>query len=241
VTFLCNAQLGLSLAIEYLEAFENEMHHAFKEEIKQKKMQPIRACAGIAMVKMHYPFSRAYDLSERLCKSAKGYVRKDIGSDLSALDWHFATSGLSGSLRAIRDREYKVSLKDSKDDLLTMRPLLLYERLGDQSGRFWRQSPQARQEQKTEKGMMNVLYEFQNLEKWTKRRNKVIGLRQPLRQGPDATEKYRFDFDLPELPAIVPGSSKAQETGWTDRCVYFDAIELLDHYVPLQPKKENKA
>lgn len=209
VTFLCNAQLGVSLAVEYLQEFEKQAKKICEKDLF--------ACAGIAMVKMHYPFARAYSLSAQLCSSAKKYLRKEKGIEASGLDWHFATSGLSGSLASIRQREYTVA-----SGRLNMRPLLLRKDHKDQSGRYWLD------------GVEQILHKFQEEDgEWALHRNKLIGLRTVLRQGPDATEKYRKDFELPDLHELLSGT-QAKSTGWSgNQCVYFDAIELLDHYVPL--------
>ncbi|KAA3613930.1 MAG: hypothetical protein DWQ05_16790 [Calditrichaeota bacterium] len=216
VTFLCNAQLGVAMAAEYLKEFEEQT-----ETIIGKRLF---ACAGVAMVKMHYPFSRAYDLSESLCNSAKTFIRKEKNNkDASALDWHFATSGLSGSLQAIRQREYT-----TPDGQLYLRPLALQKAVTDQTGRYWLE------------GIQQVLHEFQAEEKdngkWAKHRNKLIGLRVALREGLQAVEKYRCDYELPNLPELLPGKN-ATDTGWSgNQCYYFDAIEMLDHHVSLEKK-----
>ncbi|RIK82030.1 hypothetical protein DCC62_00925 [candidate division KSB1 bacterium] len=214
VTFLCNAQLGLALATVYLKAFEYETK---KEE---RNLRAMHACAGIAMVKMHYPFARAYALSEQLAGNAKKFVREEAKEDCSALDWHFALSGLSGSLGAIRKREYE----RSNGDKLYLRPVRLYKKDDtDQHGRYWID------------GIERVIHEFQNDEKWEKRRNKVKGLREHLRLGPLEVEKYCFEYALPALPELIAG----EKHGWAgDRCVYFDAIELMDHHVPLKAVEE---
>ncbi len=228
VTFLCNGQLGVSLAAAYLDAFERET-----QELGLKNMY---ACAGVGIVKMHYPFARAYTLSEELAGSAKKYVRKEYSEDdCSALDWHFGVSGLSGSLGSIRRREYIVWWKfkteeEKRQDKvsqknLCMRPIRLYAADGDQSGRYW------------EDGLEQVIREFNSAVPWVESRNKVIGLREPLRSGPKATEQYRKNYALASLPAILPGNEAHRIVGWNgDRCVYFDAIELLDHYVPVEVK-----
>ena len=210
VTFLCNAQLGLSVATAYLAEFE--------KAAAQHGLDDTHACAGVAMVKMHYPFARAYALSSQLCDSAKSYVRKEFpNQDQSALDWHFAISGLSGSLDAIRQREYTVS-----NGSLLMRPLRLREG-NEQDGRYW------------ENGIAKVIETFQQDVIWTKRRNKVKGLREPLRSGPLAVASYRRNYRLQPLPALLPGDTQHCENGWSGKqCVYFDAIELLDHHVPLR-------
>lgn len=203
VTFLSNGQIGVELAAMYLTEFE-------------KQTSDYHACAGVSIVKMHYPFSRANKLAEELTHNAKKLV-KDSGQDFSALDWHFAQSGLSGSLDVIRRREYR-SLDDKP---IYLRPVTL--KTGVTS---WEK-------------LKSVILEFQT--EWAEKHNKVIGLRESIRKGPTYAQKYIQDFDLytdkTKLPDIA--AEEAQKTGWADgKCYYFDAIELLDHYVSLEPKRE---
>jgi hypothetical protein len=218
VTFLAAGPLGLSLAATYLEAFEEETATAFAKEIGQGE-PAMHASAGVAIVKSHYPFSRAYDLSEELTKSAKRSVREWNEGDQSALDWHFALTGLGGDLRAIREREYRMV----DDGGLLMRPLRLRATALQQDGRYWLD------------GVERVINDFQTGSSWKDRRNKVKGLMQAIAVGPDEARSYREIYDLPELPELLPGDPTARRTGWAgERCVYFDALELLDHHVPLQ-------
>jgi hypothetical protein len=199
VTFVCNGSIGVSLAVEYLKAFHGEA--------EKLGLKDLFASAGVGIVKMHYPFARAYTLSEQLTLSAKSLTHTD---DCSALDWHFAQSGLSGSLDAIREREYTSDLGHS----LVLRPLTL-----DRGDRSWEK-------------VQAVLNGF-NDDYWSRKHNKVIGLREPLRKEEDAVKQYRLDFDLKELPDIT--GPDAREAGWTDStCWYFDAVELLDHHIPLE-------
>ena len=209
VTFLCNGQIGVSAAVAYLEAFERETAKlGFKD---------MHARAGITIVKMHYPFARAYKLSEELAGSAKRFIKTDTAADCSAFDWHYASGGLSGELKVIREREYEV-----KEGLLTMRPLALERGDKESNRRYWHN------------GIERVVHEFKY--KWKERKNKVVGLREPLRKGADHVATYCRNFELGPLPAL-PGTN-AQETGWHDgRCVYFDAVELFDHYLPLEKQE----
>lgn len=208
VTFLCNGQLGVELAVRYLDEFE-------------KQTNGYHACAGVSIVKMHYPFARAYQLAGELTDSAKEFVKTLFpkehpcevaeGKDCSALDWHFAQSGLSGSLDDIRTREFIV-----KAGRLNLRPLNLKD---------WHK-------------VESIIEEF-NGNYWGEKHNKVVGLRQPLRNGPNAVEKYRQDFELHELPKF--DGMNVHETGWlNDVCYYFDAVELLDHHVSLKNKEAAK-
>jgi hypothetical protein len=210
VTFVCNGQVGLALAAAYLEAFEAET--AKRAEPLRGKLQ---ACAGIAIVKMHYPFARAYQLSEGLIKEAKKLGKP---KQAAALDWHFANSGLSGTIEEIRHREYTVQAGS-----LLIRPLLLRPELNDQDGRAWFER------------IEELVQKFQEGEDWKMKRNKAKALREALRAGPNAVTRFRDTYELSELPALLPGEQDYQKSGWlSGRCVYFDAIELMDQYVSLE-------
>ena len=208
ITFLCNGQLGVELATRYLEEFE-------------KQTRGFHACAGISIVKMHYPFARAYQLSEELTHSAKNLVRELFPEnreykpgekkDCSALDWLFAQSGLSGSLKVIRDNEYHSD--DHKP--LFIRPLTLRKGT-DSSAYSWDEVNDA----------INIFKRD-----WADSHNIVVGLREPLRKNGEAVRQYRVNFGLGKLPVFA----EAAETGWfADRCAHFDIIELLDHHVSLE-------
>ena len=235
VAFVCDGRLGLELAALYLEAFAQQTDPDGK---------PFSACAGIAIVKTHYPFARAYALSEALCGSAKTLIRNETNpTQQSALDWHIATSGLLGSIGEIRQREYQSVQKKS----LVMRPLWLSHQ----------------DEWRTWAGFRHVTEDFVAGEDWKDRKNKVLALREVLRQGEVAIEEwlkiqkprkplpdeseiepektaiaqflhvYKLD-SLPSFP-ILNGKEKTLQTkGWVDgHCGYFDAIETMDFYLDI--------
>ncbi|WP_293154613.1 MULTISPECIES: hypothetical protein [unclassified Microcoleus] len=216
VTFVCDGRLGLELAAIYLEALENQ---PIADGL------PIKACAGICVVKTHYPFARAYQLSEDLCRKAKSFVkdeRKDYGKeDFSALDWHLAASGLIGSISEIRDREFQVPAGS-----LSMRPISLKKEI-DSDWRTWQ-------------GFSKVVKHLNEDEDWKNRRNKVIALRDVLRQGIEGTQKflknYRIkDEQLPLFPEFGGQNKSLAEKGWLNGvCGYFDAIEAMDFYISLR-------
>ncbi len=222
VTFVCDGTLGLTLAIQYLRAFQS---------VSGGKMT---ACAGIAIVKTHYPFSRAYDLAEELCGSAKKF-KKEYEIKGCCLDWHFAQSGLTGDIEFIRDREYRVAAGS-----LTMRPVALMAETVVPDGRSW---------ETVEAG----IHAF-NGPAWENRRNKVKAIRDALRSGPQAVQQFRLQYTENNelLPAIAPNDQTWRETGWRERehregerpkkglpkeyCGYFDAIEAADWHLALEGK-----
>ncbi len=216
VTFVCDGRLGLELAAIYLEELE-------KQPIADS--QPIKACAGVCVVKTHYPFARAYQLSEDLCKGAKKYVKDEDQGDFSALDWHLAASGLSGSIGEIRDREYQVTAGN-----LAMRPISLRKQQ-DSDWRTWQ-------------GFTKVVKHLNENEEWKGRRNKVIALREVLRQGMDATQKFLKNYkikdeQLPLFPEFSGQSLSLAQKGWLNGiCGYFDAIEAMEFYISLKEEPD---
>lgn len=207
VTFVCDGRLGLSLANFYLSQLTST---------RLSDEEYLYARAGVVIVKSHYPFSRAVALAEELTKTAKEYIKdKQIHlgeKNLSAIDWHFASSGPIGKLRDIRQREYS-------NGKLILRPL----RLGNSVKGDWH----------SWETFIAIMKEFKG-EKWEDKHNKLIGLREPLRAGPDAVKQYLTAYRLPPLPSI-PGNPESAETGWygKDYCTCFDAIEAMDFFVPL--------
>lgn len=226
LTFVTDGRLGLALAAAYLEAFERAVA-AQKSEF----LAGLKACAGISVVKAHYPFSRAYGLAEDLCRNAKrAWDRKH-----SAMDWHFAATGLFGMIEEIRKRQYTIPASHlgvgsvsrlkmkGRDSCLEMRPVLLRDLPGQVGGwRSW-------------SGFSRVTTEFLIDEVWRGKRNKVIALRAALRGGPNAVAQFRAAYGLKQLPLLADGIEALQTTGWdgSGRCGYFDAVESLDFFVPL--------
>jgi len=225
ITFVCDGRLGISLALEYMKYFAKET-----ENRKEKCRGKITSCAGIAIVKSHYPFARAYGLAEELCKSAKRYKsKKDL--DVACLDWHFALSGLMGSLEEIRKREY-----EPRNKRLYQRPVSL------------------EQENQTDIHAWNVVKKaldaFQGCfdadlpkeKQWSGKRNKMKSLRDALREGEEAVDKFIKMFRLDSLPNLGERDilSDLSKKGWRGKtCGYFDAIELADLYLPLKGEEKD--
>ncbi|MEA5498950.1 hypothetical protein VB834_10420 [Limnoraphis robusta Tam1] len=223
VAFVCDGRLGLELAAIFLQEFEKQPVVG-----NEDGKNPLTACAGICVVKTHYPFARAYQMSEDLCRKSKKFV-KDKEGDFSALDWHLAASGLSGSISEIRDREYRLKIPDFKEVAsLEMRPVSLRK----QQNSDWR----------TWEGFTKVVKHFNEDEDWKGRRNKVIALREVLREGMDATEKFIKNYRIKDeqLPLFPEFSDQSlAKKGWLNGiCGYFDAIEAMEFYISLKEESD---
>jgi hypothetical protein len=220
ITFVCNGQLGLSLAAAFAEEFA--------KQTTDKLGVTIHSGGGVCIVKAHYPFRRAYDLSESLTKAAK----QELGNrkqEASALDWHISSTGLSGSLNVIRQREYQV-----RDGSLLMRPLWLN---GTSDWRTWKN--------------FNWLVAVFNFHKqFAGRRNKLKALREALRNGLQAVQEFLKTYELSQEKIIAAlqlqgwdsgKKGKDQFTGWQgERCGYLDALEAMDHHFLIEEVRDER-
>lgn len=215
LTFICDGRLALALTAFYLDALETRAP-------KLSDHKPLYARAGVSIVKSHYPFRRAYNLAEKLAQSAKDRINEidEDNKQVAALDWHVAMTGLAGDVGEIREHEYTV-----KQGSLNMRPISL--RAKDQTD--WR----------TWQGFAQVIKEFQ--EGWKDRRNKVKALREALRGGKDKTEEFLKLHPSNKLPPM-PNCDGMKAEGWhSNRCGYFDAIEMVDLFFSLDETELKQA
>ncbi|MDI9638264.1 hypothetical protein QM565_21310 [Geitlerinema splendidum] len=114
LTVVCDGQYALEFTRVFLQEFETQTKN--KEAIREIAQQAfgtdyLSACAGVAIIKRHFPFSVAYELAEDLIKSAK-VVKKKVTKKgdkntpfpCSAIDFHilYGTSGIE--LKEIREK-----------------------------------------------------------------------------------------------------------------------------------------
>ncbi|MGH9890647.1 MAG: Cas10/Cmr2 second palm domain-containing protein [bacterium] len=217
MTMVCDGRLGMAMAVEYLQHFRQRT-----SDLPDGR-GAASACAGIAIVKAHYPFARAYGLAEELSREAKAYRRElyeRCGYSGPCLDWHFATGGLGGSLNAIRSREYQVKL-NGQPAHLNLRPVTRDNNCFH-TARAWAT-------------VRDGIDAFQDPEQWAGRRNKVKALRDALRGGSKAVNQFLGRYGLKTLPPVGAREAGWDENGWVgERCVYFDAIEMADWFMPLE-------
>lgn len=207
VTFICDGRIGLALAKEYLLSYGTQ----FLEEGVEPKEAPVGR-AGVAIIPNHYPFAQGYGLAEEL----SGYAKKarDDGTEPS-LDWHIGKNGIVKPLGDIRKSQYKV---DSGD--LLMRPVKLSNASEYDFSTF-----------------EYIVRSFQSAREWKERRNKVKALYAIMREGGNKVASFLVNGDLPPLPtdAKLQALSNLSQIGWNNRqCYYFDALEALDFYIPLE-------
>jgi hypothetical protein len=117
LTVVADGKYALPFIHQFLQAFEQETQTSQAEMddvIPQVAEQALgigrlSACAGVAVVKPHFPFSVAYELSEALMKSAKQVKTKVTNPTesnqpypCSALDFHILYDSSNVDLKRIR-------------------------------------------------------------------------------------------------------------------------------------------
>jgi hypothetical protein len=88
LTVICRGKHALRFVTAYLKAFSENTKSC--QEIRRILPDGISSCAGVAVVKPHFPFSTAYDLAESLLKSAKVVKKRYSGQSMppSAFDFY---------------------------------------------------------------------------------------------------------------------------------------------------------
>lgn len=210
LTFVCDGRIAFSLAETALSVFD-----AADIPILGK----LPACAGVAICRVQSPFARAYDLSERLCRSAKTMLT-DEGISGCALDWHIGASRPGQTDADIRHRQFRTNAEES----LTCRPYGLGDAFDEVKNWRWL----TRTFLDNPKDGLRRGY-------WKDSRNKVKSLREVVRQGAGSVQQtlkawqaVNPKFQLPE---------PVREDGFFEsRTPILDALELMDLHAPLAAK-----
>ena len=124
LTIVCDGHTALPFAREFLIEFEAETErkpdptdedyalYQILQEVAKEALGAARlsSCAGVSVVKSHYPFSGAYEIAEDLIQSAKQikniakHPQRDAPWPVSALDFHLHYDTSGNDLEDIRQR-----------------------------------------------------------------------------------------------------------------------------------------
>ena len=240
VCFVTAGSIGLECArifLQHLTAMKNE-----------EDEQPYAACAGVALVHGKYPFHEAYTLSEALCSNAKMFgAELDENSRISAMDWHIEFGQLKGSLNELR-KDY-----DTEDgNRMELRPVVVVipdqvtvdSELAAVRNYAW---------------FCTLCRALQGEQDRTARR-KLKDLRIAMKQGIVESQYFLRDRQISQLlehtfearyrdkeerwekfrRMLGSGETFEPQMFWKDnvtgtmRCLYFDAVELIDHWKAIE-------
>lgn len=199
ITFVADGRLGVHFAEKFIEFFS-------KEKVSDGKT--ISSCAGVAIVKTKYPFFRAYELAEQLCKEAKKESRK-TEPESSWLDFHIAYGGFSDHIEDIRKKYFRAGEKAS----------LIYGPYALSSG------PSENEKHKDIKCLKKGMQQLK--QQWPRSKRKDLRLALSLGEAGKSTLE---DFKTRGL--ILPETESGfEKTGWLNGCTpYYDMVELMEFY-----------
>ncbi|HJW85226.1 MAG TPA: hypothetical protein VJ440_01155 [Candidatus Brocadiaceae bacterium] len=213
ITFVCDGRLAVDLAAFMLKAFQEQKDGYY-------------ACAGVAIVKSHYPFASAYKMAEELCRSAKQFVKGQFGNgDASAIDWQITTGGVQTHTENIRKKEYKTAGGES----LTLRPYIIPKNgIAIPDGRNW---------QWFRNDILDTLINPKG--DWASHRSKLRELATFIREGKDTLREKLKKLEVKGM-RLPPDDKNWNTDGFYHSATpYLDALELLDMapYSPYWTKK----
>jgi hypothetical protein len=154
LTVVCDAKYALEFIVQFLKEFEKETS-APSQKVGAKEITIIpklakvalginrlSSCAGIAIVKPHFPFSVAYHLAEQLLKTAKTVKTKVTNPEnenkpypCSAIDFHILYDSSGTDLDTIRQKQQV----DNKQTYLYNSPYVVTDlnKLQEANGQAW--------------------------------------------------------------------------------------------------------
>lgn len=120
LTVVCDGRTALQFTKRFLQAFEQETARTDLPDVGDVipriaavalRTDRLSSCAGVAIIKPHFPFAVAYDLAEQLLKSAKKVKQKLTLPDdqlkpfpCSAIDFHILYDSSGADLTQIRNK-----------------------------------------------------------------------------------------------------------------------------------------
>jgi hypothetical protein len=120
LSVVCRADLALNFTKAYLEEFKKQTEINFtKESFTSDLKNGLTACAGIAYIKVNYPFHYAVDLAEKLCGHAKRVAKSKIKLDEpvpSCLMFHKVQDSFVEKYEDIVERELTAEASDVRFD-----------------------------------------------------------------------------------------------------------------------------
>ncbi|HDZ18083.1 hypothetical protein LCGC14_0956470 [marine sediment metagenome] len=224
ITFVCNGKLGINLAELFLKKLSDSKLDVGGEIIEHS------ASAGVAIVKSHFPFDRAYRLAEELCRSSKikGKIIKGNERGGFWLDFHIVQSDFTSDLNEIRNTQYNIiglsdpdSLKDSNNQMTYQQSNLLW--------RPWLIVGENHPKEYYWSNLKKIIQGFSSEEEsWP--RSKIKKFQQTLTSSKEINDLFILTIrsrDL-ELPNFINDHEVFYKN--SRMTPYFDAIEVMDYY-----------
>lgn len=212
ITFICNAKVVLE-AVKFflLDISKKYLSYYDETEAKVSIKEPFSACAGIAIIHSHFPFSDAYQVAEACCDSAKKVAKskENLGPNGEVgnyLDFQVCGNINAADLTPYRKKHYTVD-----ENLIISRPYKVVD--GGNPENF---------ETITLGSVDELIYLIRYFtDADIIPRSQAKQLREEFTKGKESKEAY-MTF-LKSRQRTLPNKQTKDE--------WYDALELMDYYV----------
>jgi len=215
VTFVCNGMIALQLT------------ELFLTNLSEKKIsgEVISACAGVSIIKSHYPFWRGYSLAETLCSAAKQKAKAIKPNEPGSwFDYHITYAGFNEDLEVVRQKNYNIdSMMEPAAEKYPQYNLLIrpFRVTGnDVDINNWSIYTKAIKELVSGDKMMP--------------RSRLKKLRNNFQISAEAAQEY-YEINKSRgyyLPKIKQFHGTVNQLFKNNQTPYYEILELLDFYIP---------
>ena len=130
ITVICRAEYAFEFVEIFMQKLSDRHLQSFFESGNASDDR-LTAGTGIAFVKTKFPFHTGYDIAEQCCKNAKKYTRERNPEDVSSVDFHVCTGGVTTNITDYRKEKYEYQSGDSVYQL-NLRPYYFDENNADE-------------------------------------------------------------------------------------------------------------
>lgn len=118
ITFVCNASMALELVQFFLKDISQKVMFGDADNANDLARYGLSACAGIAYVNSHFPFSEGYKMAEECCESAKKRAKDEANKVALAsgekiignwVDFHICKHISTNDLEYHRKKDFKLA------------------------------------------------------------------------------------------------------------------------------------
>lgn len=227
ITYVCTARIALA-TVQYF--FENISKYTLngKTDPQSLKVYGFSACAGVAYMGSHFPFSIAYDVAESCCENAKSLAKMPENKDGlrvgNFVDFQICKNIKTRNLENVRKNEYETA--DGKS--LLLRPYYIpgmnpegFERLEKEPFHFQC---------------------FRDAVQWiTDERNIPRSFAKQLRNMYSEGEMplETWNLFLKSRGWMIPENNGRVFFSDSGKAIWYDALEMMDYYLDLDKFTDN--
>ena len=222
ITYVTRANIALPFTKLFLKKISE---HNMYSDSEDHDTYGINACAGIAFIKSHFPFSDAYDLAEKCCTSAKKRAKSEGFADKENkdnpygnwIDFEICTHIKNTELETSREKYGNTTDTEGNDALLHLRPYCVST--GNKSNEFFEYD-------KFEKRVCELDKNF-NEQSGTYNRSRAKTLRQVYTEGKASVRTFEKSAESRGYKLKDKLFEKDETTGKT-YALYYDATDIMD-------------